>query len=721
MTTQIRELSLSPAMQDLQEAALQAAGFQASPKIGLSRELVDLHASRPHEALRGARQRVTEVIGSTTLLRALAYGQSPADSYLGAYAELTVQLDREVYPDTAAVTRQQQHYVPDRFVDMGESPMYETVLRRSDSKAREKNVIDKAEILHRYAPLLEQIFSPEIAHMPAEERDLLVAKMIARQVYRTIPYEDTDRGVGKKRASEDESGVCRDQASLAVVLAQAAGLRAEKVKANVQLGNTAGRHALIAVQVGEEWFLIDQTNPKKVPKKRSDLDIEDVLVIPAGTSFANRVGQTYGARLPDGTQYTYEVTDPSYWHIETSAYVDGDVDGGGYTGRMESRRAFLESALGTLTYYALRNVLGGGEKITSRLVQSNEQLQSEEVKTMSGEVLKRANDFIGMALGPDRDVAEAGFWEWMATKQQELTAYDIRLGMSASFSLGARAVGMELFWIKRQKGELAAEGFPPLDPELIQWAEQNQLDPGTLAFTIDAQAAAKKLLSAKPDIFFEALPEAERPTTPEQVHLHIMNPGGMTELMQWETGSTYKPTGKRYAFINVGSVPAQHEWNQSDEYFPNSDQHLKDVLERQKKATGLAYNQAVVPGSKKGEGDSSGGAIGPQLMPVWANFFMRAYDQANATLPEAERLADPNVWDPFTGAVLATLFISSDFHARSTSIDKPDRSEKAHRPGYKKSDKDAIISSLNKWNPLEDEVSSVYEAALDFYSHFPQY
>ena len=712
MTTQIRDFAVSDAVLDLEHAALGGETIASTSFQGLSTELINNHARNPVESLQGARDRLTQVIGSTSLIR--VPGKNPIDEYLRAYAELSVQLDRSNFPATREVRDRPTAYIPDGFVDLGKVAEAHTVLRGQAKHAREKNVVDKAEILHQYAPLLEKIFAPEVANLPRAERELLVAKMIAQQVYKAIPYEDTDKGVGKHRVSEHESGVCCNQADVAVVLAQAAGLEAVKVKVNVKLGGATGSHVVLAARAGETWNLYDQTNPARVPRKRHSLEIDDVLVIPAGKFFTNKVGDEYSVRVQNKKKYTYTVANPSYWHIERSEYVDGDQDGGGHSRRVESRRQFLKGAGVFVGYLALDKLLGKGTKAVATL----RSLESGEA-VKKNEIVERANTFIGMELNEQRWALESDYWMWMASQKETLSAQDIRTGMSATFGIGGRSVGMELFWQKRQNGDFINQGHPPVTTELITWAQQNKVDPRTLAMAIDAQAAARKLMAANPAAFFETMPAAQRPTTQEAVQTHMMNPGGMAKLMQWETGKTNTQTNERYGMINVGSVPAHGEWNQDPQYFPNSDAHLQAVLDRQQAATGLAYSFKVAPGSQRQKDSVSGGAVGPQLMPVWANYFTCQYDAANALLPASEKLPEPNIWDPFTALVLADMYISSSFYGRSTDINRPDHNYP--RPGYQKGDKDQSIRSLKKWNPYDEEVNSTYNAAVDFYKNFPEY
>lgn len=326
--------------------------------------------------------------------------------------------------------------------------------------------------------------------------------------------------------------------------------------------------------------------------------------------------------------------------------------------------------------------------------------ESHEARTSA--ITDQINEFIELPPSNERSAMESVLWDELEEDAGELSSVHIRHALSGTFSWGARERGMELFWGKRQAGDFVDEGHPPLFNEHIAWAQQYKFHPGVLAFAIEANEAAKKLLLAGSDMFFEAADADQRPTT-ETIQGHMLSAGGLAELMFQETSG----------MLNVGAVAAKTQWNITPEYFPLSDDHLDAALAIQREDSGIKYRTEAIPGSLRGD-NASGGAVGPQFMPVWARFFMESYQEANARIPEDERLPGPNLWDPFTAMTLSALYVDSSFHGRSNDVDRPDQN--AVRPGY---GVDRTLS-LRKWNPWPPEVEAVSSADDAYREAFAQ-
>lgn len=170
-----------------------------------------------------------------------------------------------------------------------------------------------------------------------------------------------------------------------------------------------------------------------------------------------------------------------------------------------------------------------------------------------------------------------------------------------------------------------------------------------------------------------------------------------------ETGSDNPnnpdPLNQFWGYVFVGGSTAWRELNLDPAWFPKGQDHLRIIADRLQNQTGLPYldNVEHIPGSERGNPiyNGSGGAIGPQFMPINALLFMDWYKTANERLGNKYPSANP--FDPFTGTIMCYLYLASEFYGRHGDV--TDKLQVV-RPGYKATNTDdQKIDALMKWNP----------------------
>jgi hypothetical protein len=295
---------------------------------------------------------------------------------------------------------------------------------------------------------------------------------------------------------------------------------------------------------------------------------------------------------------------------------------------------------------------------------------------------------------------------------------DILYALEAAATVEGRCWGMELWWQKRQKGELEKYGIEALDQDRIDWALKNNIDPRMLAICRDVNFAANELLEAGKDLFFEAIPEEERKKI--KTEDTIPNPGVVSMLNMTETGHKNPknpPINKFWGFVYIGDTDAIGQINTDPSWFPEDKQHLRLLAAKLQAETGLPYfeNVDVIPGSARGNPyyNGSGGAIGPQFMPGNALLMKNWYDQANYKLGKKYPPANP--MDPYTGTIMCDLFLASEFFHRQGKLSNV---SSVVKPGFNAYDTDyQKILALMKWNPSYQARASL-EIGYDYYSKF---
>lgn len=346
--------------------------------------------------------------------------------------------------------------------------------------------------------------------------------------------------------------------------------------------------------------------------------------------------------------------------------------------------------------------------------------------------IQKAAEFMGLTPDDEKRAKKEIALMTYLTKHSA-SAGDVIFALEAVVTKASRAWGMEYVWRMRQHGELTQFHIYPLSGERLIWAKKNNVDPRMLAIATDIYGPTLQILSAKPDIFFEAAKD----TKAKEVNLqpYIPNPAVVAQLQMSETGWSYrgiqrdlremnvvwafdKTSVEDRGFVNIGGVTAWDALNLSPEWFPSGQKDLVWIARELENATGLPYvkNVKALPGSFKGEGSGSGGAIGPQFMPLNARLFMTWYKKANRSIGNPHPVMNP--FNPWTGTMLAYLYLSSEFYHRQLDInDKTD----VIRPGYEISDRtsyarqDTRMKALLKWNPLLWEARAAVKAGDDYY------
>ena len=323
-------------------------------------------------------------------------------------------------------------------------------------------------------------------------------------------------------------------------------------------------------------------------------------------------------------------------------------------------------------------------------------------------------------------------------KKNNASAADILFVLNFAATIPARAYAMENLWQLRQEGKLVEFRIYPMDNRKIQWAENHEIDPRVLAIATDIYGPTLKLIAAKPELFFEAAKDTK--AKDKETYKYVPNPAVVARLQMSETGWglgevlndfnnmgfswDFSNTVNNLAFVNIGGVNAWDSLNLSPEWFPSGHNDLIWISQKLEESTGLPYirNVAFLPGSARGYGDGSGGAIGPQLMPLNARLFMKWYEEANKQI--GSQFPEANPFNPWTGIMLSYLYLSSEFYHRQLNVnDVLD----VVRPGYSLLNDETIdlayqrsdprIKALLKWNPLYWEAETAV-AAGDEYSDF---
>lgn len=354
-------------------------------------------------------------------------------------------------------------------------------------------------------------------------------------------------------------------------------------------------------------------------------------------------------------------------------------------------------------------------------------------------ITQQTESFMSLAPdSPDRAKKEVALFKYL--KDHNASAADVLLAADATASKPARAWAMELLWQMRQSGKLTEFNINPLPQDKIGWAKQHGVDPRMLAITIDLYGPTMEIIKAKPDLFFEAAKDTK--AKDPNVSNYIPNPAVIAKLQMSETGWKYQDlvdasnqTGIAWqfpdqgddmlAFVNIGETSAYDALNLDPAWFPSGHDDLNWIAKNLQDSTGLPYvkNIEQIPGSARGDGDGSGGAIGPQFMPINARLFMGWYQQANSQL--GDEFPAMNPFNPWMGTELAYLYLSSEFYHRQANVN--DVLTDVVRPGYQILDNtntetpfdpstDPRMKALLKWNPLDWEAANALSAGQDFSS-----
>lgn len=314
--------------------------------------------------------------------------------------------------------------------------------------------------------------------------------------------------------------------------------------------------------------------------------------------------------------------------------------------KRSSRRSFLKnvvklakttligSALGTglgytateIIYPKKKNSIPSSENIAKDLLPENTEKELTDQELL--------NKILETPLGlPEREDLENNYLSKVKTLDQ------INQGFLCLAILDFRAQLLDLKWEERIKNNTKLK---PLSPELIAQAIKQGIHPEVFAVCFDARGRAIEMAQK---IFGQTRSEIEK----------IMpNIGEMATRICSETGLKY-PKGKFkdliYGFINIGNKSAISQTNTNLGAFPNTKTELEEIISIVKVLTNLNFQDEIYPGSTpRGQGDLSGGAIGPlQFMPPTV---LEMYDLINHKT--GQKL---NFLDPEEATIMALIFI----------------------------------------------------------------
>ncbi len=350
-------------------------------------------------------------------------------------------------------------------------------------------------------------------------------------------------------------------------------------------------------------------------------------------------------------------------------------------------------------------------------------------------ILEGAKTFIDVDVSEaSRSEKEAEFMHKL-TETENLHPGDVLLALQACWTIKGRAAGMEMLWRMNQSDQLRQYGLEPMSQEKIDWATDNGVDPRTLLISETAHKIAFELFAARTDIFLEPLDENKRNNI--DLVYRLPGPGVIAKLMMTETGidtgeldqngQKKDPLYRYWGYVNIGSSPAINQTNTDPAYFPTSEQDLKWIANFCKTNIGIEYSADKIPGSTwreeyREKNEASGGAIGPQFMPINAKLFMKWFEYANSSLDM--KYPHPNPFDPLTGTVMTYLYVASEFHAHHGEIQNGQAVTRVYkddqfiRPGYLAGNETAMIAALRKWNNYTPQVNIAIQIGEDYYNKF---
>lgn len=362
-------------------------------------------------------------------------------------------------------------------------------------------------------------------------------------------------------------------------------------------------------------------------------------------------------------------------------------------------------------------------------VQANTKILKLYKTSQKETIINQANNFMNKDINdPERETAEVELMDTIANSEDPQTG-DVLLAIQACWTPKARIFGMEMLWRMNQSGQMKEFGIEPLSQEKIDWALENKIDPRTLLLAEIAFPIALKLLEANQENFLEAVNQEQIKSTP--LAQRIPNPGVLAKLMMTETqfiapktnaqSEPNEPINRYWGHANIGNASALSQINTHPDYFPTAQQDLEWIAGVCEGNTGLPYveNTDKIPGSLRRHFDS-GGAIGPQFMPINAKLFMKWYQYANAE--SGMQFPPPNPFDPLTGTVMTYLYIASEFKARHGRINEDGHAVMAKggvtRPGYVAGNRGKMFEALYKWNMDSNQINQALNAGIDYYNRF---
>lgn len=312
---------------------------------------------------------------------------------------------------------------------------------------------------------------------------------------------------------------------------------------------------------------------------------------------------------------------------------------------------------------------------------------------------------------------------------------DVLLTLEMSATVKGRNYGLELIWQARQNGLLEKYGLDKLGDERVKWAKDNDIDPRMLAMAGDARKMVLHILMSDPYMFLEqGIKPPSQWTEEDKSSLvdKIPNAGMIAMLMKTET-EAYKNIGTDWAIKHL-----------NPEVFASGPADLQAIAGKLKEQTGFEVTKDNIPGSERGNPlyNLSGGAIGPQFMPLLWRVFELKYNETNKK--RTNKFPPLSPFDPIMGTMMATLYLSSYFnHREGLANGKWVKDDSTLRIGYeneylnlfikypqllqfekiedkKWASRSKLYQVIAKWNPWHPQIIQVIEAAITYEKSFPK-
>ncbi len=258
----------------------------------------------------------------------------------------------------------------------------------------------------------------------------------------------------------------------------------------------------------------------------------------------------------------------------------------------------------------------------------------------------------------------------------------------------------------RQKG---LEGLKPIPTDKLQWIRNMGIHPETLGIAYDNYSRALDIVQQLRDkgILRDDKLDDEKKITADEA---LINPGGMAQLIAFETGGTKKflRGGSAYGFSNIGEGLSLDEINDDRDAFPKAKSALRELLKLTSSDAGLNFIPENIPGSLRGDPNFnlSGGAISIQFMPDRALGIYKLVKE-NAIDKKTGKPFLLNIFDVNDATVMGYVFLARH-EITSDGI----------RYGYWKGHPSDIKAALAKWNPFQFQIDTIYDAAIDYYAKF---
>lgn len=342
--------------------------------------------------------------------------------------------------------------------------------------------------------------------------------------------------------------------------------------------------------------------------------------------------------------------------LGAAGITDKIVDNGNGTREGQPKGSDTKEQIAPMKIITLSQVV----KSESTQATSPERNEFSLETTVSSEFLQAANEVVSMPLFIEND----DFSDVRRVEEENLmnrasTFGELDTALSVCFVPNIREA------LINKRGELRAqtERVYHLDDNLRKYAEDNNINPEILAL-------CQEVRFAMPEVLKKYFSDEVLGLTPsDKQNLDQVLAKGLAKLMMLETG------GLR----DIGDGPAEEQL--AGEYLSDREV-LQSYCDDLKTKTGLNYTPDNIPGSLRGSGDASGGAIGVQFMPRNAVQFAQYLVHAGYS---------GNIFDVKQGIAMAYLFMISKGYEQNSSYSKK-------------------VGVYLRWNPFPDEAIAIAKA-----------